>query len=443
MPNVIQRLIHFDELVPRIMRNVGYLVSGTTAVALIGIVTLALTARALGPAGLGVLALVEAYIRTVDMLSRLQPTQMLIKYGAEAMEVGDKERFKRLIKLSVLIDLVGGTLAGVIAMSLGWWAARVLGLGPEGFEYILLVAVALFVSFRPTGIALLRLFDRFGLLAVSDGCVAVMRLAIVAVALAFDMGIWAFMVMLLLHSLADGIVAFVLALRELARRGYGSFWRASARDAFGENVHLFRFLWNTNINQILRNATQRFDVLALGVLVSPAIVGQYQVAKRSGKAVLRLARTMTQVLFPELAKLWIQGERARFRRMIRRVTLIVFASSVAIGVPLAFAVPSLVELVFGEEFAGSVSMILLLGVAIVLNVTGLAFNPALLSMGRDKELLNVTILGTVLFATAFVPAVSLWGGNGAMLCHILFSAVWFLGCLWHLEFRPLPEKPAA
>jgi len=441
MPNVIRRFVQFDELVPRILRNLGYLLSGTTFVALLGIVTLALTARALGPAGLGILALVEAYIRTVDMLSRLQPTQMLIKYATSALEADDPERFGGLVKLSIMIDFFGGAIAGVIAIALGTWAAGVLGLGADGFDYILLVAFSLFVSFRPTGIALLRLFDRFGLLAIVDGCLAILRLAIASLALAFDWGIWAFLTMMLVHSLADGTIAFVLALREFSRRGYRGIWRASARNAIRESPRLFRFLWHSNFNQILRNATQRFDVLALGLLVSPAIVGQYQIAKRSGKAVHRLARTMTQVLFPELAKLWIKGEHARFHRMIRRVTLIILAGCLMVGVPLAFAVPSIVNAVFGEAFAGAVPMILLLGVAIVLNVTGLAFNPALLSMGRDKELLHVTVLATLLFAVAFVPAVELWGGNGAMLCHVLFSMTWFLGCLWYLEMRFVPEKP--
>lgn len=440
MPKIFRRLVHFDEIAPRILRNVGYLVTGTTAVSVLGVITLALTARALGPAGLGVLALVEAYMRSIDMLFRLQPAQLLIKYGAEALEKGDKGRFERLVKLSVMIDLFGGVLVGTIAISLGWWAASVLDLGPDGFHYILLVGTALLVSFRPTGMALLRLFDRFGLLAISDCCLAVLRLIIAAVALVFDLGIWAFVVMLFLHSLADGIVAFALSVRELSRRGYDGVWKSSARVACDENPRLFHFLWNSNFYQILRNATQRFDVLALGLLVSPAIVGQYQVAKRSGRAVLRLARTMSQVMFPELAKLWVKGEHLRFRKMVRYVTLMILVFGFAIGVPLAVAIPSLVNIIFGQEFAGAVPMILMMGVSIVLNITGLVFNPALLSMGRDRELLSVTILGTVVFAAAFIPAVNLWGGTGAMLCHVLFSAVWFLGCLWHLEMRLLPER---
>lgn len=129
-----------------------------------------------------------------------------------------------------------------------------------------------------------------------------------------------------------------------------------------------------------------------------------------------------------------------FCKMVRYVTLMILVFGFAIGVSLAVAIPNLVNIIFGQEFAGAVPMILMMGVSIVLNITGLVFNPALLSMGRDRELLSVTILGTVVFAAAFIPAVNLWGGTGAMLCHVLFSAVWFLGCLWHLDMRLLPER---
>ncbi|WGH78713.1 lipopolysaccharide biosynthesis protein [Jannaschia ovalis] len=428
----LHKFIYFDELVPRIFRNVAILVSSTTVVAVLGLVTLALTARALGPAGVGILALVEAYIRTVDLLTRLQPTQALIKHGADALEAGDGARFGRLVKLSMLIDLAGGIVAGSIAIALGFWVAPLIGLGPDGYDYILLVALAMFVSFRPTGIAVLRLFDRFGVLALSDAAVALLRLAIAATALALDLGIWAFIAMLFVHSLLDGLVAFGFAVRELVRRGHGGFWRAAGRHAFGENPGFTRLLWNSNFNQILRNATQRFDVLALGALVSPATVGLYQVAKRSGKALLRLGRTFTQVLFPELAKLWGRGDQARFGRLIRRATGLTFALSMALFVPLAFVVPSLVDLAFGAEFSPAVPLIFVQGVAIILNLTGLAFNPALMSMGLDRQLLTITFIGAVAFALAFVPAVMVGSALGAMVCHVLFSLIWFIGCGWLL-----------
>ena len=440
MANRFKRLIHFDEVVPRILRNVGVLVSGTAIVSLLGIVTLAIIARALGPAGVGIFALVEAYVRTIDMLTRFQPTQAIIKYASAAAEQGDRDRFARLIKFSILVDLAGGALAGTIAIALGWGAARLLDLGSDGVGYIMFVSVALFVSFRPTGIAVLRLLDRFDLLAKADVGVAVMRLTIAAVALLLDLGIWAFMVILLLQSLADGIVAFVLAMRELSRQGYDGIWRASARSAAAENPGLLRFLWNSNINQILRQSILRFDVLALGALVGPSSVGLYEVAKRSGKSILRLARTITQVLFPELARLWVRGEQARFRRIIWRVSAMTLTVSMVLFVPLAFAMPTIVKVVFGPEFAGAVPLILLFGVSIIVQITGLPFNPALFSIGRDRELLWITIFATILFALAFYPAVMLFSAIGAVLCHLLFSIIWFIGCLWLLRATPLPEE---
>ncbi|SPJ25215.1 lipopolysaccharide biosynthesis protein [Palleronia abyssalis] len=426
----VRRLTQLDEVVPRLLRSSGLLVASTSTVGLLGIVTLALTARAIGPAGIGILALVEAYIRSVDLIFRWPPTQAVIKHAAGMMETDDRAAFVRLVKLSFLIDLAGGCLSGGIAIMLGYWASTWFDLGSDGYLYILLVAASLFFSFRPTGIAILRLFDRFDLLAISDACIALARLAIAAVALALDLGIWAFVTLLFLQSMADGLVLFVLALREMYRRGYPAIRPASARQALSENKNFFRFLFNANFSQILRQAVTRFDVLALGLFVGPSAVGFYQVAKRSGKAMQRFGRTLTQVLFPELARMWVRGERDRFGRLILLVTLMTLGAVSILFVPIALSVPVIVKTLFGADFLGAVPIVKLQLVAVVINIAGVSFVPALLSMGLDRQLMGITSLATIGFAAAFVPAVMLAGALGAMACHVVFSLLWFGGCLW-------------
>lgn len=432
MPSAFRTLIHFDELVPRLLRNTGMLVASSSTVGLLGLATIAITARALGPAGIGIIALIEAYVRSVDLLVRMQPTQVVIKYAADALESDDHERFKGLVKLSFLIDLVGGVISGCIAILLARWATVWFGIGEDGDQYIFLVAIALFFSFRPTGIAVLRLFDRFDLLAITDTGVAFARLCIAAVALVLDLGIWAFVVLLFLQSMADGLIVFFWGLRELRRRGYKAIWRASAYRAFANSSGFFGFLVTANLSNVLRQAVNRFDVLLLGALVGPTVVGLYQIAKRSGKAVQRLGRTFTQVLFPELAKMWARGERGRFGRMIQRVTLFILAVSTLLFVPLAFFVTDIIRVVFGPEFLDAVPIIYMQFVAIIINLTGFAFIPALLSMGLHNQLLVVTTIATLAFSIAFVPAVMIGSAVGAMSCHVLFSLVWFGGCLWLL-----------
>ena len=429
MAKSIRILLDFDRLLPSILRNTGLLVASSTCVGILGLATIAVTARALGPAGIGIIALIEAYVRSVDLLLRLQPTQALIRYSADALEANDDNRFKRLVKLSFLIDLVGGLLSGCVAIALASWAGSWLGIGSEGTNYILLIAAALFFSFRPTGIALLRLFNRFDLLAIADTSIAFMRLCVAAVALALDFGIWAFVVLLFLQSMADGLVVFVLAMHEMHKRGYGTFWRASALEAISESPGFFAFLFNSNLSNMLKRAVTRFDVLVLGAFVEPSVIGFYQIAKRSGNAVQRLGRTFTQVLFPELARMWARGERDRFGKMVKRITGLILLVSSIFFVPLAFFVTDIVRIAFGADFLDAVPIIYVQLVAILINLTGFTFIPALLSMKLHRQLLKNTIIATVVFSLAFVPAVIFGSAIGAMMCHVLFSIVWFGGCL--------------
>ena len=162
----------------RLSRNLSWTFASQLFISLAAVATLFIAARALGPAGLGVLALVESFVGIVDLILRLEPWQAVIRYAIQAQNRGDTGAFLRLIKLSVLIDAAGGVLAGLSCMVLAPLVSPLIGLPEtEGPRYIWLVAFGLFFSFRPTATAVLRIFDRFDRLAWADMISATVRLA--------------------------------------------------------------------------------------------------------------------------------------------------------------------------------------------------------------------------------------------------------------------------
>jgi len=106
-----------DIALQRILRNMAYLFSANILVAVVGLGTVAVMARALGPAGLGAIALAEAFVRLVDQLIRLEPWQAVIRYGALTLENDKETEFRRLVKFSTLFDILGGSLAAFVAIT--------------------------------------------------------------------------------------------------------------------------------------------------------------------------------------------------------------------------------------------------------------------------------------------------------------------------------------
>lgn len=426
----------------RMSRNMSWTFAGQLFISLAAVATLFITARALGPANLGILALVESFVRIVDLILRIEPWQAVMRYAIQAQERRDEAAFARLIKLSLLIDAAGGLLSGSVCILLGHVAATWVGLpAGAGAQYIAVFACGLFVSFRPTATAVLRIYDRFDVLARIDMASAVLRFVLSLLAWQAGLGLWAFLLIMLIQSLLDGTVCLIFALREMRRRGHHDLLGAHGLAAIRENPGILRFMWNSNFNVILRQSANRVDVLALGALTNPTAVGLYQLGKRVMNRATKLAGPVRQVIYPELSRLWEQGKRAAFNRLILTVSLAILVLQLIVAIPVMLNIEPIIRAVFGPQYAGAGPVMNILLASSIVYASGVALNPALLSMGKDRLLVTVTLGSTLIFAASFLPLVHFFGVEGAALSNLLFNLVWTIGCTLGLRRARIQARP--
>jgi glycosyltransferase involved in cell wall biosynthesis len=179
-----------DDLINRLIRNLGYLLSGSLVAAGLGLIALALTARALGPAELGLLALIEAYARVIDRFIRLEPWQALIKYGADALEGDRPEDFRSLLKFGVLVDVGGALCSAIVAVTFVAMVGPWLDWSAQTVQMAAVYSASLIFQLSATPIAVLRLFDRFGVFAWLEVATALARVILFAVAFLAGAGLW-------------------------------------------------------------------------------------------------------------------------------------------------------------------------------------------------------------------------------------------------------------
>jgi O-antigen/teichoic acid export membrane protein len=431
-----------DELLRRLLRNVGYLVSGNALSAGLGLVTLALIARALGPAGLGVLALVEAYARLADRLLRLEPWQAVIKYGAGALERGQADQFRQLVKFACALDVGGALLASLLALGgvrlLGPW----FGWDAQTIEMAALFSLTIMLSLGATPTAILRLFDRFALFAALDVCLAVLRLALVALAWAAGAGLWTFLAIAILVQIGRPLLLLGLAWRELYQRGYADCLRQPLAGVTRNFAGLWDFIWWLNLSVLIRKSTRELDALLVGALLDPAAVGIYTVAKRLGDAALKVGTPLQQAVFPDIARLWARRQALRMRRTVLQVNLAA-AGLAALGLAVvALDVERVLTLTVGPSFLAAGGPLLMQMLAVTLALGGIALRPALLSMDQQRALLVAVIAGSVGFYGTMLVALPTIGVIGASLGHVAFNAIWLAICLAVFQ-RQLRRLPAA
>lgn len=428
--NVRRWLTRLSDSFEGLLAHIGMLFSANVIVAAVGLGTLAITTHALGPAGLGILALIEAYARTVDQVLRFEPSQAIIRYGNRALESGDDEAFRRLVKFGTLMDFLGAALAALIALAALDLASQWFGFSEDEHRMMALFVLTMFTFVSATPISLLRLTSRFNLYARILVVLAAVRFLLSGVLWLAGAGLEGFFYLLMFTAVAEHIVFFCVAWWVLVRNVKGPILSLPFKGMLRENPRIVSFIFNSNMNVFARNSTRRFDVFLLGGVVSHVDIGLYEIAKRVGLAAIRLSRPMQFVVFPKLSQFWERGEGLRIFKLVLRFGA-VFAIVAVVLVPF-FVIwgEEFITIAFGQDFVAAQPLLILQIVAASLFMVGAILNSALLSIGRDGVLLGVTVSASLVFFALLIPAVNLYGIVAAGWLHVLMSLIWCAGCFY-------------
>ena len=136
----------------RLIRNIGWLLTGRGVNAVLSIVYLALATRTLGLDGFGYFAIILALGQTVTGLANFQTWQFVVRWGAGKDGPGDATGFA--IALDMLSVALGLVLAAVLVWSAPLWLPLPSELLPIAFGYCVISLLA--IRTTPTGLLRLR-----------------------------------------------------------------------------------------------------------------------------------------------------------------------------------------------------------------------------------------------------------------------------------------------
>jgi O-antigen/teichoic acid export membrane protein len=398
--------------VRRILENAATLLGGHAGAAVLQLAALALTARALGPDRYGALVLIQTWVLVVDRLLNFQSWQVVIRYGALALEEKEPRAFRSVVKLAFALDLLGAIAGALVAAGAIAIGARLFDWSPEteriGIAYS---AVILFhLGGMPTGV--LRLLDRFRWFAAQSIASAALRLALVAWAYLGEVGLTGLALAWAISDVAGNVLLFALGRIALAREGH-SLLDGSIAEARTKHPDLARFALLTNLETTFRHVFREADVFLVRAFLDTGAVGLYHLIKQIASVPERLTNPLYFSVMPVMARLWAKGDRESIWRHIRKTRSVGLGIAAALVVGYLAAGSAAIELALGPEYAE-----LYVPAAIALAGTSLwaasyAYSALLVAMGLAREKLRLTViasLSAVLLQVVLLPRFGLIGG---------------------------------
>lgn len=388
---------------------------------LIGVVSLALTARVLGPEGRGLIAGVTSWLILFATLGSLSLGQVITHRATE--HAG--EPWLRLIFGTLLV------LAGALSI-VSWLAAVAMAhINPNMYGSLPFWALALGFSMLP-----FYIWERYGAqLLISTGNLEFYNRRLVAIS---TVGLVVLAgVLLILEAGVIGALSVTVAVAALASLG-GMYrlWILSGRSIIfdkNEAALLVRDGAKLHLNAVGGTMLSVVSVLMVNYYGSQAEVGQFQLAMQLAMVLMIVPQSTAMVLSQEMAKSGVDAVWAKQKRVILRMLAVVVVLSVA-----AYLVaPRLIVLVAGNRFepAAEIFRVLLLG------GLGLSLAYGMANQWLGRGLFIQTSLLTLLFGGLNVVLGIFWIPRyGAIGAAWSFATAYLLGILTNVGMAILIER---
>lgn len=409
------------------LSNIGHLLTGNIANIAIGLPALLLTARALGPSGYGVLALVLTYTQVIKRIGDFQVWQPLIRFGVNLHEKEDSDDLMALYKYGFLFDLASALVAWLIAVIGALVSKEVFGLDDRAQLMMLVYSTVLLFNINGAPVAVLRMAGRFRVAAYIQLVAGVLKLALCTAAFAADADVLAFVCIWALTDSLSPLLLTLAALLELRRQRLHRFYRARLTGLFSRFPGLWRFTWSSNFSLTIWSSTQMMDTLLVGWLTDPASAGLYHFVKRIARLGQQAAAQVQAVVYPDVARLWGAARYDEFRLVVMQTEKIVAAFGLLLFGMSVILAGRMIEWTVGPEFAAAAPLLMVQTFALALTISGTVMRSALLSMGQSAAVLRTVIVSTLAFHATAITLLPLLGPMGANVAHIVLGTIWLFG----------------
>ncbi|WP_426768125.1 lipopolysaccharide biosynthesis protein [Erwinia aphidicola] len=405
-----------DGVFRTILRNAAYLASSNALSALLGLVALSCAGKGMSTQMFGVLVVIQAYAKGISDVIKFQTWQLVVKYGATAVDNKNIRQFRDVISFSFALDIASGAIAVVAGMLLLPLLAHSLGLDRQSLWLAILYCTLIhsLAASTPTGI--LRAVNRFDLIAIQQAVRPLLRAAGSVISYLGDLGFAGFIITWYASNLIGGVLYWWFAARELRRRNIHHALRPRLFAPASRLAGAWNFVWTTNFAHSIWSARNSCSTVLVGIVLGPAAAGLSKIATTFFDATGSPAKLMEKSFYPEVMRLdprssqpWLLGLKSAC--LAGGIGMLVALLVMVVGKPV-------ISSVFGEQYLQAYHLIEIMLGAIVVSMLGFPQESLLFMAGKQRVFLVAQTISSASYIALLIVLSHFFGVSGAAYAYL-------------------------
>lgn len=378
----------------RLLKNTFWLLGGKGASGIFNALQIIIVARALGVKEYGLMVLVIAYVDILNKLFDFRVWETATKYIGTYLLNRQYEKVRAMVKLSYLIDISSGIIAFIIVIGLAKIANKLFinSTGAETYIYIYSLSLLIDTSNR-TSDAILRVFDKFSVIAYTSSFVNFFKLVTVSITLYLGFGIKGVLFAYILSSIVGLIIRVASVSIYLNRMKIRKWWKSNIRTIKDQWREIGWFLGNTSLNGTLVMAgDNHLGILALGYFAGGQAAAYYKVAKSILKIIMEISNQFYLSIYPELVKMLSAETISKIKESLKYMTKKLLLITLPLTIIIILFPETVLKIFYGKDYIEASLALQIIAATVILSQPIFWANPLLLALGRAgvKNVINIS-----------------------------------------------------
>ncbi|MDH3787316.1 MAG: hypothetical protein OES53_02015 [Xanthomonadales bacterium] len=415
-------MIPAGSMLQRVLRNFGVVIRGRALAGLFSVAATGLMANALPAAEFGLIVLVHTYVMVIRGALNFRTFEAVVRFGIPLNESGDRDRFRSLLRSTLLVDYSAGIFATLVAIAAAPLASSLLHWSPETVYWAMGYSLVILATANGTPNGILRVYDRFDAIGVQYAVAPALRFLSIGIAWWLEAPMEVFMVawgsaFALGHAYMS-VRGFIELRRHIKTRLWLGFSRTDLTRRESEFWKFVRVVyWQTNIDLLPKHVS----VLLAGAMLGPAAAGLFRLAREVSTILAQPALVLREVLFPDLTRSVHTDDGNIHSVPIKTAVVAGVVGLLFVALAVVFG-ESLLGIV-GDEYVAAAPLLSLLLLAASFDLASASLRAAAYAMGQAASILNIHVVGILTYIGAFfvlTPPLGLVGpGLAAVLASLL------------------------
>ncbi len=333
-----------------LIKNSLWAFIGDTGASIINIILSILLIHLIGSEQYGILILAESYFGIMDALLNLQSWRAVIQYGQKALASKHKGSLLSCFKQGFLIDFSTAIIGGIAAILIAPMVSALFDWTPELLICAQILSVGIFFHLSGTSTAILRLFDKFNMVAIQKITTAGLKLIIFLTMILFGVKIELIPLAIIYCSvdIVGNILLVIFAFLTL-RKKYSTRLLLRAKTNYHFRQFITFSIWNTveSIADIPVNNLDSFLVSSLGT----ESVSIFKVFKQCINILRKMTSPIQQSILPQFSELAANRAEKQGLKAVAKIQATVIKICLPVAIFVGITSPLWLKLLYGEAFA--------------------------------------------------------------------------------------------